>query len=189
MINSIFDLLFLIKIIIMEYLISHLNFILPAVLVLMIAVYMLNKVLNHDHTRRVYEYKKSIAKEMIPLRMQAYERLALYLERMQPSNLLLRVQKEEMTSRMLHALLIKTIRAEYDHNMSQQVYVSDEAWQLINQGKDQLIGMINEHVRSVDPHSPANELGKLILDASLEQEKWGIDEALISLKEELRKNY
>ena len=57
---------------------------------MMITIYMLNKVLNHDHKRRVYEYKKSIAKEMIPLRMQAYERLALLLERMQPTNLILK---------------------------------------------------------------------------------------------------
>ena len=82
----------------MEYIISHFDFILPAVLVLMLAVYMLNKVLNHDHSRRVFEYKKSVAKEMVPLRMQAYERLALFLERMQPSNLLLRVQNPNMKS-------------------------------------------------------------------------------------------
>ena len=173
----------------MEYLISHLDFILPAVLVMMIAVYLLNKVLNHDHTRRVFEYKKSVAKEIVPLRMQAYERLALFLERMQPSNLLLRVQKPNMRSSTLHAVLLKTIRSEYDHNMSQQVYVSDAVWKLINQAKDQLIGTINQNVTSVSPDSDATELGKLIIEASLEQQKWFIDEALSLLKEELRKNY
>ena len=173
----------------MEYIISHLDFILPAVLVMMLAVYMLNKVLNHDHTRRVFEYKKSVAKEMVPLRMQAYERLALFLERMQPSNLLLRVQKPNMKSITLHAVLLKTIRSEYDHNMSQQVYVSDAVWKLIKQAKDQLIGTINQNVTSVSPESDATELGKLILEASLEQQKWYIDEALSLLKEELRKNY
>ncbi len=173
----------------MEYIISHLDFILPAVLVMMLAVYMLNKVLNHDHTRRVFEYKKSVAKEMVPIRMQAYERLALFLERMQPSNLLLRVQKPNMKSSKLHAVLLKTIRSEYDHNMSQQVYVSDDVWKLINQAKDQLIGTINHNVTSVSPESDATELGKLIIEASLEQQKWFIDEALSLLKEELRKNY
>ena len=173
----------------MEYIISHLDFILPAVLVMMLAVYMLNKVLNHDHTRRVFEYKKSVAKEMVPLRMQAYERLALFLERMQPSNLLLRVQKPNMTSSVLHAVLLKTIRNEFNHNMSQQVYVSDAVWQLINKGKDQLTGVINQNVTSVSPDSDATELGKLILESSLEQQKWLIDEALVLLKEELRKNY
>ena len=173
----------------MEFIISHLDFILPAVLVMMLAIFMLNKVLNHDHTRRVFEYKKSIAKEMIPLRMQAYERLALFLERMQPSNLLLRVQKPNMKSSMLHALLLKTIRSEYDHNMSQQVYVSDAIWKLINQAKDQLIGIINQNVTTISPESDATELGKLILEASLKQQKWLIDEALSLLKEELRKNY
>ena len=173
----------------MEYIISHLDFILPAVLVMLLAVYMLNKVLNHDHTRRVFEYKKSVAKEMVPIRMQAYERLALFLERMQPSNLLLRVQKTNMKSSTLHAVLLKTIRSEYDHNMSQQVYVSDDVWKLINQAKDQLLGTINQNVTSVSPESDATELGKLIIEASLEQQKWLIDEALSLLKEELRKNY
>ena len=173
----------------MDYIIAHLDFILPAVLVMMIAVYMLNKVLNHDHTRRVFEYKKSVAKEMVSLRMQAYERLALFLERMQPTNLLLRVQQPNMKSITLHAGLIKTIRSEYDHNMSQQVYVSDEVWELINQAKDQLIGVINEQVTSVPPHSDASELGKLIIEASLEEHKWLVDEALTLLKKELRKNY
>ena len=173
----------------MEYLISHLDFILPAVLVMMLAVYMLNKVLNHDHTRRVFEYKKSVAKEMVPLRMQAYERLALFLERMQPSNLLLRVQKPNMKSSTLHAVLLKTIRSEFDHNMSQQVYVSDAVWKLINQAKDQLVGTINQNVTSVSPDSDATELGKLIIETSLEQQKWFTDEALSLLKEELRKNY
>ena len=173
----------------MEYVISHLDFILPAVLVMILAVYMLNKVLNHDHARRVFEYKKSVAKEMVPLRMKAYERLALLLERMQPTNLLLRLQKPNMKSSTLHSLLLKTIRSEYDHNISQQVYVSDALWKLVNQAKDQLIRTINQNITSVSPESDATELGRLIIEATLDQQKWVIDEALSLLKEELRKNY
>jgi len=173
----------------MDNIIEQLDFILPAVLVMMLAVYMLNKVLNHDHTRRVFEYKKSAAKEMVPLRAQAYERLTLFLERMQPTNLLVRVQLPNMKSMSLHASLIQTIRSEYDHNMSQQVYISDESWELINQAKDQLITVINEQVTSVAPNSDATELGKLIIEASLEEHKWLVDDALVHLKEEFRKNY
>ena len=89
----------------------------------------------------------------------------------------------------LHASLIQTIRSEYDHNMSQQVYISDESWELINQAKDQLITVINEQVTSVAPNSDATELGKLIIEASLEEHKWLVDDALVHLKEEFRKNY
>jgi hypothetical protein len=173
----------------MENIIAQLDFILPAVLVMMLAVYMLNKVLNHDHTRRVFEYKKSAAKQMVPLRAQAYERLTLFLERMQPTNLLVRVQLPNMKSMSLHASLIQTIRSEYDHNMSQQVYISDEAWDLINQAKDQLITVINEQVTSVAPNSDASDLGKLIIESSLEEHKWLLDDALAYLKDEFRKNY
>jgi hypothetical protein len=156
---------------------------------MIVAFYMLNRVLKHDYTRRVFEYKKSVAKEVIPLRMQAYERLALFLERMQPTNLLLRVQQKNMKSMSLHAGLMQTIRSEYDHNMSQQVYVSNEVWLLINQAKDQLINVINEQVPMVDPKSDAMELGSLIILASKENQEWLIDEALIFLKNELREHY
>lgn len=173
----------------MENLLAQFGFVLPAVLVMILAVYMLNKVLNHDHMRRVFEYKKSAAKEMVPLRAQAYERLALFLERMQPTNLLVRVQLPNMKSMSLHGALIQTIRSEYDHNMSQQVYISDEAWDLINQAKDQLLSVINDQVTSVAPDSSAIELGKLIIEASIEEHKWLINDALSLLKEEFRKNY
>jgi hypothetical protein len=73
--------------------------------------------------------------------------------------------------------------------MSQQVYVSDEAWKLINQAKDQLLNVINEQVPMVDPKSDAMELGSLIIQATNENHKWLIDEALIFLKNELRQNY
>lgn len=173
----------------MNTILSHFDFIVPAILVMLITIYLLKKVLNHDHARRVFEYKKSVAKEMIPLRMQAYERLALYLERMKPIHLVPRLQKPGMKSMTLHALLIQTIRSEYDHNMSQQVYVSDEVWDLLNKAKDQLISVINDMVSSVPPHSDATELGKLIIEGALEEQKWLIDETLDILKKELRENY
>ncbi len=173
----------------MTTLLDQFDYILPAILVMMLAVYMLNKVLNHDHTRRVFEYKKSAAKQMVPLRANAYERLTLFLERIQPTNILVRVQPPGMKSMSLHAALIQTIRSEYDHNMSQQVYVSDEAWNLINQAKDQLLTVINEQVRSVAPSSDATEFGKLIIEASVEEQKWLIDDALTLLKKEFRDNY
>jgi len=173
----------------MENIIDQLDFVLPAFLVIVIAVYMLKKVLNHDHQRRVFEYKKSIVKEMIPLRMQAFERLTLFMERMQPQNLLPRVQTTEMSAMELHRVLIQTIRNEYDHNMSQQVYISEKSWDMINKAKDQLITLINEQVRSVPPKAPGSYLGKLILEGMLEEQKWLIDEALLSLKQELKANY
>ena len=73
--------------------------------------------------------------------------------------------------------------------MSHQVYVSDEVWEMIQQAKDQLIGVINHQVRSVAPDSDAIELGKLIIEAAKEEEKWLIDEALTMLKKELKTNY
>jgi hypothetical protein len=173
----------------MTTIINQLGFILPAVLVMMLAVYMLNKVLAHDHKRRIFEYKKSAAKQMVPLRAQAYERLTLFMERMQPSNLLVRVQTTGMNSQSLHRALIQTIRSEYDHNMSQQVYISDEAWELINQAKDQLLKVINAQVSSTAPKADAMELGKLIIEGSLEEHKWLLDEALSLLKKEFRTNY
>jgi hypothetical protein len=108
---------------------------------------------------------------------------------MQPPNLLARVQTPKMNTQSLHRVLIQSIRSEYNHNMSQQVYISDETWDLINQGKDQLISLINAQITATDPKADGIELGKLIIEASLSEHKWLLDDALTHLKKEFRENY
>ncbi len=79
-----------------------------------------------------------------PLKMQAYERLALFLERSKPQSLIMRLLGERNTVAELQILLLNTIRTEFEHNFSQQIYVSESLWQEISLTKDKLVQLINQ---------------------------------------------
>ncbi len=82
--------------------------------------------------------------DSFPLRMQAYERLALFLERSKPQSLVMRLLGERNTVSELQILLLNTIRTEFEHNFSQQIYISESLWQEISLTKDKLIQLINQ---------------------------------------------
>ncbi|MBK8343495.1 MAG: hypothetical protein IPL12_09395 [Bacteroidetes bacterium] len=92
--------------------------------------------------------------------MQAYERLTLFLERIALNNLLPRVRKQEMTVAEFRTALINNIRMEYEHNLSQQVYVTAETWGMIRAAKEETISVINRNAMSLMPELPGIELHK-----------------------------
>lgn len=71
----------------------------------------------------------------VKLRLQAAERFALYLERINPGRLVMRLHRSGMTAAMLQNEILRTIREEFDHNLSRQVYVSEGAWELIKNAR------------------------------------------------------
>ena len=91
---------------------------------------------------RVDEHREAV-KLVTPIRLQAYERMVLYLERISPESLVLRCYQPGMDTRLLQGVMTKTIRDEWEHNLSQQVYLSSEAWNRIRNAKDEMIGIIN----------------------------------------------
>ena len=85
---------------------------------------------------RIDEHREAV-KLVTPIRLQAYERMALYLERISPDSLVLRCYQPGMSTQLLQGVMTKTIRDEWEHNLSQQVYISSEAWNRIRQAKDE----------------------------------------------------
>lgn len=78
-----------------------------------------------------------------PIRLQAYERMALFLERISPDSLVLRCWKPGMDLRLLQGVMTKNIRDEWEHNLSQQVYLSPELWARIREAKDEMVNLVN----------------------------------------------
>jgi len=104
------------------------NYVLPAVVVFFTAWYILREFFKQEERKRQLRLLEEKQKLSLPVRLQAYERIVLFLERISPGNLVMRVHKPEMKVKQFQQMLIKTIRDEYDHNLSQQLYVSHEAW-------------------------------------------------------------
>jgi hypothetical protein len=105
-----------------------------------------------------------INNDTLKFRMQAYERLTLLADRISLKNLVTRTTYSNLNVVELQLVLLQTIRAEYDHNVSQQIYVSVEMWKAISNLKDQNIYIINQIAANMPNQAPAVELSKLILD-------------------------
>lgn len=145
--------------------------------------------LKKRYSKAVSPVKDAITESQritLPLRLQAYERIVLFLERIQPSNLVLRIQKSEMSSKDLQLALVKTIREEFEYNLSQQVYMSPTAWEMIKNAREESIALINRASTQLGQEEGSADLVKAIFDISLENENLATIAALNYVKDEAR---
>ncbi|QQR87359.1 MAG: hypothetical protein IPJ76_03805 [Flavobacteriales bacterium] len=166
---------------------------LPSVVVFLTAFYLIRQFLGGRATEannlKLAEIKKEDHKNLLPVRLQAYERLTLFLERIKPGPLVLRVHKSNMTSRMLQSELTATVREEFDHNITQQIYVSDRAWQKVRQAKEETIRIINIAYQQTGEDASGTELSQHVFETASRLSHTPSDEALIVLREEVRRMF
>lgn len=121
-----------------------------------------------------------------PVRLQAYERMVLLLERMASSQIVLRNVSLGQSAVQLQQSLISNIREEFDHNLSQQLYISSEAWLMIKSAREAAITSINEASSKLEPDAPATDLAQLIFQTEVSADESEIQKALEFLKTEAR---
>ncbi|SFW61681.1 hypothetical protein SAMN02927921_02743 [Sinomicrobium oceani] len=141
---------------------------LPAVITGLIAYYFFNQFVRNENARRRFLLQREYSKDLVPIRLQAYERMVLFLERIDPSRLLLRVAPAEDRKEAYEALLIRHIEEEYDHNISQQIYISEECWSVIRTAKNATIQLIRKTGMS-DKSLNAGKLRENILSEMLDK--------------------
>lgn len=120
--------------------------------------------LDNDQKKREHESRHANQATLTPLRLQAYERVVIFLERINPNTLIVRVNKNGMTAQQLHMELLKAVKSEYEHNLSQQIYMSYGAWELVKNGKEEILKLINISATKVAHDSPSNDLAMMILN-------------------------
>ncbi|MCG2431288.1 hypothetical protein [Aequorivita xiaoshiensis] len=133
--------------------ISYFAYLLPAVVVGVVAYYFFKGHTANEEGRRRYLIQKEAQKQVLPLRLQAYERLTLFLERIDLNKLLVRVKPFSDGKDEYEKLLVQNIEQEFDHNLTQQVYVSVECWNVVKAAKNATINIIrqgNMHVKDGD---------------------------------------
>jgi hypothetical protein len=118
--------------------------------------------------------------------LQAYERLILLMERTNLSDLITRTHKSGMSARMLHSELLKTIRNEFDHNIAQQLYVTNKSWDSLKTAKEETIKTINIAASHVSDTAPAMELVNVLFDIITKVERLPTEIATDMLKMEAR---
>jgi len=124
--------------------ISYIAYLLPAIVVGLVAYYFFKGHTANEEGRRRYLIQKEAQKNIIPIRLQAYERLTLFLERIDPNKLLIRVKPFSDELQKYETLLIQNIENEYEHNLAQQIYVSPECWNLITAAKNATMQVIRQ---------------------------------------------
>lgn len=159
---------------------------LPALLVLLTAYLLIDKLLAGENKRRDYELRKVGISTITPIRLRAYERLVLVLERTTPNVIVLNTLKPSMTNLELQTALIKNIREEFGHNLSQQIYVSDELWTAIITAQQSLIKLIHACASSCQAENEASELAELLIKLYAESEQTPTEIANDMLKKEIR---
>ena len=135
------------------FFIDVLKFIIAGTVVVYIAWQIIKSELDKVNQASLIELKKTSLTTTLPLRLQAYERLTLFIERINPANMLVRVHVAGTTVREIQQFLIAEIRTEYQHNITQQLYVSAQAWAIMNRIKDDTISLINNTAIGLSPEA------------------------------------
>ena len=135
---------------------------LPTIIVAIVAYHFFSSYVKQEDGRRRFLLHKENQKTSLPLRIQAYERLALFLERISPGNLLTRIKPLNDDKHKYESLLIRNIEQEYEHNLTQQIYVTEECWNVIRTSKNATISIIRKTNMS-DKVTSSNRLRETIL--------------------------
>lgn len=160
--------------------------VLPALMVFLTAFFVLKSYLENEQKKKELDARFEQKRVSLPIRLQAYERLALFLERINPESIVIRINQPGMGARELQALLLQTIRMEFEHNLSQQVYISNAAWDMIKNAKEDIIRMINTAGSAMQPNATAIDLSTAIFEESLKMKEGILQKALVYLKNEGR---
>jgi hypothetical protein len=123
----------------------------------------------------------------LPLKLQAYERLTIYIDRMAPQNLINRLHQSDITVVDMQIHLVSAIKGEFEHNVSQQIYVSKRAWEAVKTVKDQTIALINQVAGKLPPDASGKELNRNVLKAFLDLSQTPHDLAQAILQEEAQR--
>ncbi|QIL40184.1 hypothetical protein G7074_13465 [Pedobacter sp. HDW13] len=130
---------------------------------LMAVYYILKGDIQRFFNLKAIELNKETRAHLLPLRLQAHERLIIFVDRINPANLLVRLHQQGIDLATLQAGILSEIRAEYQHNITQQLYVDPITWGVVRKLKDDTIGMITNAVQGLQAGSNGIELSKAIL--------------------------
>ena len=170
----------------MSALIEFGKILLPASVVLYAVYLMVRAFISKEIELKRLEVRGRSIETLLPARLQAYERMTLFLERISPQNLLVRLNNPAYSAKDFQKVLLDEIRNEYNHNASQQVYMSEEVWNVIRNAKEDLIIQINEAAGAMKDEATSIELARQIFQAGLDKKVEPLTHAMSELKKEIQ---
>ncbi len=163
------------------------SFTFPAIVTGLVALYFFKLHTNNEEKRRNFLLRKEKQNIALPIRLQAYERLTLFLERISPAKLVLRVKPSGTKAIDYQNMLIANIQQEFEHNLAQQIYVTNGCWNALVTAKNATIQIIRTATANVEVET-ADQLREKIIENTL-QEDIPTNLALSYLKNEVKKQF
>lgn len=173
----------------MEAVIEFGKILIPAALVLYAVYLTVRSFIIKEIELKKLEIRTRSIETILPARLQAYERMTLFLERIAPQNLLIRLNNPGFTARDFQRVLLDEIRNEYNHNVSQQVYMSEEVWNQVRNAKEDLVMAINDAASAIPAEATSIELSKKIFELIMSKQVDLIGLALSELRKEIQQTF
>lgn len=173
----------------MDVLVEFGKILIPASVVLYAAYLLVRSFIQKEIDLKRLDVRSRSIETVLPNRLHAYERMTLFLERMSPQNLLVRVNTSTLAAREFHQLLLAEVRNEYNHNVSQQVYIGEEVWELIKSAKEDLIVTINDSALEMGEGATSLDLSKKIFEKTIAKSVDPLGHALSELKREIQRTF
>lgn len=169
----------------MEALIEFGKMLIPAGAVLYAMFLIVRMFLTKEVEKKSLDIKVKNTEIILPIRLQAYERVCLFLERITPNNLIVRLNDSNYSAGEFQQILLREIREEYNHNLSQQIYMTEESWGLVKNAMEEIVMTINESAGELEVESKSLDLAKIIFDKTLQRQQQAVDFALRHMKQEI----
>jgi hypothetical protein len=167
----------------MDWLVEIIKVIIPMGLMVLLAYVLLSQYFDGQLRLKSMELQRERKKDSLGLRLNAYERLALYMERIGFPDMIMRVNADRMEAYTLYTSLLMTIQKEYEHNLSQQVYISENLWKIIRLSKQELANLITE-AYSEDQHQSKDEYVNRLLKKYAEWQPNPVESAKSAVRQE-----
>lgn len=171
----------------MEYITFIIVALIPALAVVFVVMTFLKKQNDREITNMNIDLKKERQKFFLEPRMEAYQRVVLLLERINPQSLIMRLHDPSKSAVLLQTELLNNIRSEFDHNVAQQIFVSTTAWDMVKNSKEETIKIINVAAQSLKENATSIELSNKIFEIVGELEELPTEITIKVVKEELQR--
>lgn len=147
----------------------------------------LKKTAESDIKQMKLDLKKERQQHFLPNRLEAFQRVILYLERINPNNLVMRIHNPSLSGQAFQSELLKTIREEFDHNVAQQLFISPDGWKLVTNAKEETTKIINVSAQHLAEGDNATKLAEKIFELVAEVGTTPSEVAIDHLKTEFQK--
>ena len=171
----------------MEQVVELLKYTVPSLITGLVVYLVLNRMIEQENKKQFAAIRKENLKHTTPVRLQAHERVILLLERIDPVQVVNRVIQQGMTAKQIQLEIIRTITQEFDHNITQQLYVSGACWEEVKKAKEDAIKLLSVTAGKVAGDADAYDFSKMLIKIQAEQDFYTSRSAILLVKKEIAK--